>query len=287
MKSQSQHFDPRQIMQGSHFEIFHYKEPRPDAVEVHHHDFYEVYFFLGGTVEYWVDGKTFRLDPGDLLLINPMELHRPIVTGTDKVYERIVLWINKEYLEKLSTDTMNLAGCFDTSLPTHTNFIHPKTVERTALTTRLNELILETYGNAPGNDLYAHGLFLQFMVELNRLAKHAPKVRAIKDDSSDLVQQTLSYINEHFSEELSLENIAGNFYVSKYHLSHAFSSEVGVSIYRYIMLKRLTNACQLLLDGKAAKEVCALCGFSDYTSFFRAFKNEYGLSPRDFTSVST
>ena len=287
MKSQSQHFDPRQIMQGSHFEIFHYKEPRPDAVEVHHHDFYEVYFFLGGTVEYWVDGKTFRLDPGDLLLINPMELHRPIVTGTDKVYERIVLWINKEYLEKLSTDTMNLAGCFDTSLPTHTNLIHPKTVERTALTTRLNELILETYGNAPGNDLYAHGLFLQFMVELNRLAKHAPKVRAIKDDSSDLVQQTLSYINEHFSEELSLENIAGNFYVSKYHLSHAFSSEVGVSIYRYIMLKRLTNACQLLLDGKAAKEVCALCGFSDYTSFFRAFKNEYGLSPRDFTSVST
>lgn len=284
MKTQSQHFDPRQIMHSGNFEIFHYKEPRPDTVEVHHHDFYEVYFFLGGAVEYWVDGKTFRLEPGDLLLINPMELHRPIVAEGSKTYERIVLWINKEYLEKLSTDSIDLTRCFDTSLPTHTNLIHPQTVERTALTTRLTELIRECYGNDLGNTLYAHGLFLQFMVELNRLALRAPKPRTIKDDSSDLVSQVLTYINEHFSEELTLESIAGKFYVSKYHLSHAFSSEVGVSIYRYIILKRLTSACQMLLDGKAAKEVCACCGFSDYTSFFRAFKGEYGISPRDFAS---
>ena len=284
MKTQSQHFDPRQIMHSGNFEIFHYKEPRPDTVEVHHHDFYEVYFFLGGAVEYWVDGKTFRLEPGDLLLINPMELHRPIVAEGSKTYERIVLWISKEYLEKLSTDSIDLTRCFDTSLPTHTNLIHPQTVERTALTTRLTELIRECYGNDLGNALYAHGLFLQFMVELNRLALSAPKPRTIKDDSSDLVSQVLTYINEHFSEELTLESIAGKFYVSKYHLSHAFSSEVGVSIYHYIILKRLTSACQMLLDGKAAKEVCACCGFSDYTSFFRAFKGEYGISPRDFAS---
>lgn len=284
MKSQSQHFDPRQIMHSSHFEIFHYNEPRPDAVEVHHHDFYEVYFFLSGVVEYWVDGKTFRLEPGDLLLINPMELHRPIVAPESKTYERIVLWINKEYLENLSTDSINLTRCFDTTLPTHTNFIHPKTVERTALTTRLNELIRENYGSDLGSDLYTHGLFLQFMVELNRLSMRAPQPRILKDESSTLVSQVLTYINEHFNEELSLENIASKFYVSKYHLSHAFSSEVGVSIYRYIILKRLTNACQLLLEGIPAKEVCAICGFADYTSFFRAFKSEYGINPRTFAS---
>lgn len=284
MKTQSQHFDPRQIMHGNNFEIFHYKEPRPDTVEVHHHDFYEVYFFLGGAVEYWVDGKIFRLEPGDLLLINPMELHRPIIAPESKTYERIVLWINKDYLEKLSTDNLDLTRCFDTTLPTHTNLIHPKTVERTMLTTHLGDLIRECYGTEFGSNLYAHGLFLQLMVELNRLAIRAPKPRIQKEESSTLVSQVLTYINEHFSEDLSLENIAGRFYVSKYHLSHAFSSEVGVSIYRYIILKRLTNACQLLLDGKAAKEVCTACGFSDYTSFFRAFKNEYGVSPRDFAS---
>ena len=284
MKGQSQNFDPRQIMHSSNFEIFHYKEPKPDTVEVHHHDFYEIYFFLGGAVEYWVDGKTFHLEPGDFLLINPMELHRPIVAPESKTYERIVLWINKDYLEKLSSDSMNLTRCFDTTLPTHTNLLHPRTVQRTTLTMCLTELIREHYGSNLGNELYAHGLFLQFMVELNRLALHSPKPRAVKEESSTLVSQVLTYINEHFSEELSLESIAGKFYVSKYHLSHAFSSEVGVSIYRYIILKRLTSACQMLSEGKAAKEVCVGCGFSDYTSFFRAFKTEYGISPRDFAS---
>lgn len=282
MKGHAQHFDPRQIMHNNDYEIFHYKEPRPDTVEVHHHDFYEVYFFLGGAVEYWVDGKTFHLEPGDLLLINPMELHRPVVAPDSKTYERIVLWINKDYLESLSSGTTNLTRCFDASLPTHTNLIHPKTVNRTAITTRLNDLVKEYYGNELGGKLYADGLFLQFMVELNRLALHSKKPRVQKEEASTLVSQVLTYINEHFSEELSLESIASKFYISKYHLSHAFSSEVGVSIYRYIILKRLTSACQMLSDGKSAKEVCVGCGFSDYTSFFRAFKAEYGLSPRDF-----
>lgn len=284
MRGQSQHFDPRQIMHSSNFEIFHYKEPRPDNVEVHHHDFYEVYFFLGGAVEYWVDGKTFHLEPGDFLLINPMELHRPIVAPESKTYERIVLWINKDYLESLSLGNANLTRCFDTSLPTHTNLLHPKTAQRTTLTMCLTELIREHYSNNSGHELYAYGLFLQFMVELNRLSMLAPKPRIAKEEASSLVSQVLSYINEHYCEELSLESIAGKFYVSKYHLSHAFSSEVGVSIYRYIMLKRLTGACQMLLDGKSAKEASVGCGFSDYTSFFRAFKSEYGISPRAFAS---
>ena len=79
MRERSQSFDPRQTMQRDKFEVFHYREPRPDGVEVHHHDFYEVYYLLGGEVEYWVDGRIIRMQPGDLLLINPMELHRPLV----------------------------------------------------------------------------------------------------------------------------------------------------------------------------------------------------------------
>ena len=79
MRERSQLFDPRQTMQADTFEVFHYREPRANTVEVHHHDFYEVYFLLGGNVSYWVDGRIIRMEPGDLLLINPQELHRPIV----------------------------------------------------------------------------------------------------------------------------------------------------------------------------------------------------------------
>ena len=101
MRERAQTFDPRQVMHTDTFEVFHYRQPRPDGVEVHHHDFYEVYFLLNGQVDYWVEGQVYRMKPGDLLLINPMELHRPILEQ-GMVYERFVLWINKEFLESIS-----------------------------------------------------------------------------------------------------------------------------------------------------------------------------------------
>jgi len=72
--------------------------------------------------------------------------------------------------------------------------------------------------------------------------------------------------------------------VSKYHLSHEFSSIVGTSVYRYIMLKRLLIAKQMLSSGISPGAVCINCGFGDYANFFRAFKAQYGISPRDCAS---
>ena len=287
MRERSQRFDPRQTMQRDTFEVFHYREPRPNAVEVHHHDFYEVYYLLGGEVEYWVDGRIIRMIPGDLLLINPLELHRPILDQASPVYERIVLWIDREYLESLSSGQIRLSSCFDTSLPTHAHLIRPAASERTALTARMSELVREFYSRDFGSDLCAYGLFLQFMVQLNRMALHTDgQQEETEEQLSPLVQEALNYISGHIQEELSLEHIAGQFYVSKYHLSHAFSREVGVSVYRYIMMRRLLMARQLLAAGESAGQVCRSCGFSDYTSFYRAFKSEYGISPRAFATLS-
>lgn len=279
MRERAQHFDPRQEMQADTFEVFHYREPRPDGVEVHHHDFYEVYYLLCGQVAYWVDGRIIKMQPGDILLINPMELHRPMVSPDSTVYERIVLWINTEYLESLAAGGSKLSGCFDLSLP---NRICPADAERPVLKARMHDLVREYYSRDFGSRLCAQGLFLQLMVQLNRLALHTDGADTEERQLSPLVQQAMEYIRENISKHLSLEEIAGQLYVSKYHLSHAFSREVGVSVYRYIMLKRLLLARQLLATGQNAGQVSHSCGFSDYASFYRAFKTEYGMSPKAF-----
>ena len=121
------------------------------------------------------------------------------------------------------------------------------------------------------------------MVQLNRLARRE-KGGQEGEQLSPLVRGAMHYIGENLSSELSLERIAGEMYVSKYHLSHAFTREVGISVYRYVLLRRLMLARQLLLEGEAAGQVCRSCGFSDYTSFYRAFKSEYGVSPREFSA---
>lgn len=283
MRQRSQNFDPRQVMQRDDFEVFHYRDPRPGFVEVHHHDFYEVYFLLAGAVSYWVEGRVIRMTPGDILFINPMELHRPLPDPEEPVCERFVLWMDGEYLEKLSTPQLKLSSCFDTSRPGYSHLIRPSGAERAALAARMGELVQESYSKNLGSDISAQGILLQLMVQLNRLAQQTGEIREA-EQQSELVRRTMAYIVEHISSPLSLEEIAKQMFVSKYYLSHAFSGEVGVSIYRYIMLRRLLLARQMLLAGEPAGQVCRACGFTDYTAFYRAFKSEYGISPRQFVN---
>lgn len=281
MRERAQRFDPRQVMQRGDFEIFHYREPRPNPVEVHHHDFYEVYFLLGGQVSYWVDGRILQMQPGDLLLINPLELHRPVLEEGQTYYERIVLWVDKDFLRGLDDSGQSMSACFEEG---HSHLIRPTAAERSTLTAHLASLVREFYSLEYGSKISAYGLFLQFLVQLNRMALNTQQAQETVQQLSELTQKVLKYIAEHLAEPLSLDTLADRFYVSKYHLSHAFTREVGVSVYRYLVLRRLMLARQLLTAGESAGQVCRNCGFSDYTSFYRAFKSEYGISPRDFVA---
>lgn len=283
MSNTVQRFDPRQVMHSDTFEVFHYKGLLPVDVDVHHHDFYEVYLFLQGRAEYWIEGNRVTMSPGDLILINPTELHRSIVLPEATDYERIVLWINKDFLNSFSNESTNLAQCFDTSHPSHKNRIRPSGATLSPLASKLVELV-EEYCNASwGKSVCLQAIFIQFMIELNRVAQ-ASVSKNTKEKEDSFVSKVLRYINDNYREELSLDFLAETFFVSKYHLSHAFRREVGISVYRYITLKRLMAAKEMLLSGMPSGEVAYACGFGDYAGFWRAFKTEYGISPKAFVS---
>lgn len=280
MTGKIQQFDDRQSMKNRQFEVFHYRERRPGNMEVHHHDFFEIYFLLSGEVSFRVEGRTHTLLPGDVLLINPQELHQALI-DRDAIYERMVLWIDRSYLAELSAGGMDLAACFDPRLPTRTNLLHPGKMQRAELQALLEKLAGEFYGEDMGNSLYAKGLLIQFLVEVNRLAL-AEQKKQEEAEETDLVDQVLSYIAGHFTEEISLHKLASMFYVSKYHLSHEFSRRVGTGLYRYIMFRRMMYARELLENGVPPGEAYQQCGFGDYANFYRSFKSFYGVSPREY-----
>lgn len=281
MRERAQRFDSRQNMKKKNFEVFHYRESEFKDVEVHDHDFYEVYFLLMGDVCYWVEGQVYHLEPGDFLLINPMTLHRPIVAKDSPVYERIVLWINKDYLNSFYDDNVSLNQCFAKVLSEKNNLVRTSsTLTQAEMTSLLAKLVRESYNDSFASSLYADGIFLQFMVELNRIVNESV-YNSETVQPSTLVSRILDYINKHYNEDLSLQKLSAKFFVSKYYLSHEFSHSVGTSVYRYIMLKRLTVAKQLLFENMSASDVCFQCGFKDYTCFYRAFKAEYGISPSE------
>ena len=281
MPSKHQRFEDRQHMTGNTFEIFRYRDAYMKEVALHHHDFYEIYFFLSGNVQYNIESRSYLLTPGDVLLISPMELHQPMFGPEQRDYERIVLWIDKQFLESLTLSGQSFTACFDTTAPGHTNLLRPEGVARQFLTFLLEQLLAESNSEDPYREISSLTYLAQILIALNRLARQN-RQEDIKTTPDSTVYSILSYINEHYSEDLSLDYLANKFFISKYHLSREFQRLVGTSVHRYIIQKRLVMAKQMLSEGIASSEVYQHCGFGDYSNFYRAFKAEYQISPKDY-----
>ena len=275
-------FSSRQHMRRRTFEIYRYQDTYLNEVALHHHDFYEVYMYLSGNVNYTVESRSYRLTEGDVLLISPMELHQPMFSGENQKYERFVLWIDKAYLQQYSQLGFDLSRCFDPKAPGYTNLIRPDALSRQFLIFLMEQLQRESESGEFASELSAQAYLVQMLVTLNRLAQRQPKIMEMRDKSESVVTGVLNYINNHYNEDLSLDLLANKFFISKYHLSREFNRLVGTSVYRYIIQKRLVIAKQLMGEGVPSTSVYQQCGFGDYSNFYRAFKAEYQISPKEY-----
>lgn len=106
------------------------------------------------------------------------------------------------------------------------------------------------------------------------------KLEGIQYDSR--IEELLSYIKQNLESELSVESLAKKFYLNRYYLMHLFKQETGYTLHSYIQKKRVIKAAELIKQGMQAGEVYMLCGFGDYSSFVRAFKKEFQLSPKKY-----
>lgn len=101
MAGKAQNFTQRQHMLRPGYEIFRYCDSELGEVSLHHHDFYEIYLFLNGSVEYSIESRIYRLLPATSCSSAPWSWHQPRIAKDHGPYERMVLWLDKRYLEQL------------------------------------------------------------------------------------------------------------------------------------------------------------------------------------------
>jgi AraC-like DNA-binding protein len=279
---QARHFDPRQEMGREDFELQYMRDTYLQDVQLHHHDFHELYFLISGDVTYTIESRQYHVMPGDLLLISPQELHQNCIRPDMVAYERFVLWVDPQLLQRISTPLSDLTWQLSPRNPNRSNLLRLKPEDSQHIRTLLEQLWQESENDQYGADLLRQSLLVQLLVSVNRLAANPSQHDDEVTHASKAVSKVVDYINLHYSEPLSLDMLAELVYVSKYHLSHEFNRQVGTSVYRYIQKKRLQIARQLLGQGKRPNEVYCMCGFSDYAGFYRAFRAEYEVSPREY-----
>ena len=274
-------FTSNQFMSKGSFEIYYYNDAKAEPVSWHQHDHYEFYFFLEGNVDYQIEDQTYPLEYGDYLLIPPHVEHRPIFHSTEVPYRRFVLWLSEDYYQHLCQLSSDYAYAFDLVLQQKSYHTRPDYIQLQEIQARLTDMIEESRSNRAFYELNVHLMLCQFLVHINRLTyDRLHEVTA--SNSNMLYVNVCTYINDHLNEDLSLDSLAAYFFVSKYHISHIFKDNMGISLHQYILKKRLHACKNAILSGLPLNSLFQQYGFSDYSSFYRAFRKEYGVSPTDF-----
>lgn len=247
-------------------------------MEFHAHDFLELYYFLDGSVTYYIEDQVYDLCPGDLLIIPAGKMHRPVIANEHAAYERMVLWITPQYLQGIDSPAGDLQKNLQ-KVGDH-GYCVPFRGDETVFVTALLKKLLYMQKNdtdpkfcAGAVELYLWTIFRSYGV-----------IDTTHRNETQVIPQVIRYITEHFSEPLTLEDIAAEFFVSKSYLNRHFKAYTNSTVYAYIMALRLTHARRMLREGIPAVEAGRECGFSDYSTFYKAFKTQTGLSPQRFKS---
>lgn len=271
---------------NSNFKIFHLVDKGMTPIGFHFHDFHKILLLMKGNVSYCVEGRTYDLQADDIVFVPAGEVHRPVLHDT-AIYERIIIYISKDYLNTYRTDNYDLAQCLIEAHQKQSHVLRVPAFGTTKLGQIVRELEQSLDSNEYANELYHNLLFLEFMIQLNRVAIHDGIEYLSNSSSNKKMIDVIDYLNEHLTDDLSIHFLAETFYLSRYHLMHAFKEETGYTIGNYLSTKRLLLARDRIRQGEPITNVCYECGFRNYSTFSRAYKKNFGCSPREQLSRQT
>lgn len=258
------------------FRVFHLKDAKGTEMEYHYHEFCKLVLFISGQGEYTVEDQHYALQAGDVLMIGSHQVHRPeFARGVE--YERIIFYIAPEFLQKQSTSECNLETLFD-GTKGHVLRLEERRYQK--LFTQAKELEAELTGESYGKSVMANSLLLQLLVRLMRYReKTLMQVPGHPVISDERIGRMLTYLDNHFTENLTVEELSGLFFISRYHMMRLFRKETGQTVYEYITERRLFFARDLIRQGVPATESCFRAGFGSYSSFTRFYGKRFGTTP--------
>lgn len=272
--------DERQYMIHENYEVYEKHGAPIGASAFHYHNFYEIIYVLEGEYSSLIENQVYHLKKGDFLLINQNVMHKyEYVEHKHDSSKRIILWITRDMLENLGVAQMDLTACFSNapSRAYHFPIYYEEILRGYLMRLALSDMIEEIPG---ARSIMDRGHLTLFFGYLNTLCNR-PEYIYDKEElvSHPLVEQVTRYCDTHISEKITTEDLAEYVHMSKYHFLRKFKEITGVTVHSFITNKRLIRACEEIRKGTGIQEVSQNCGFSDYSSFLRNFKNAFGVSP--------
>ena len=274
-------FSTRQYMLSEDFEIYYYSDRCVKKIENHTHSYCEFYLFLEGKVSMVIEGEPISMKKGDVVVIPPGVSHYARVEEPKETYSRFVFWVGSSYLKSLIDQSLSYGYLVRQATENKKYRFHNDVIAFHGIQSKVFRLIEELHSERFGKEEQVTICVRDLLLILNRLGSETENPKRRREGES-LYQNLLWYIEEHLGEELSLEKLASVFFLSKYHIAHVFKENTGVSVCQYILKKRLLACKEAMAGEENLTQLCRRLGFQDYSCFYRAFRREFGMSPREY-----
>lgn len=271
---------PVEIMHSYDFDFIHNITFEKEIENfAHYHDFYEIFIFIHGKGNFNIEGRHYELFPGNILLINYHDVHKSMITSSD-FYERMYFWISPSYFTKNSTSQTKLDLCFS-KVGKDRSRILPTTIKDIKFF--LDKFIKLKSVSIFGADIEMENIFKDFLIYINKLFLSQENELMLNNvQKNELIETTISFISENINQQLTLNQIAEELFVSEAHLSREFKKHTSFTLHKYILKRKLLHAKTLLIENKNISVVCDLCGFSNYSHFIKVFKKEFKITPKQY-----
>ncbi|MCJ7839410.1 AraC family transcriptional regulator [Lederbergia sp. NSJ-179] len=265
--------------------ISHRKRDTKDAMpEYHSHvDHYEVYYLMNGKRKYFIKDKTYHVNPGNLVFIHKGVLHRTFHVD-DYEHERLLINFTDQFFagEKESYASL-LQSVFKQTLIIELNRHEQQEFEHILFT-----MIREMQIADEGFELYLKTLLLQLLISSVRfLNRNSAEVQEFTGSVYHKMTDIIHYINKHYSSSnLTLDSVAGQFFISSYYLSRIFKKATGFTYSEYLNHVRIQEAQRLLRESNMKViDIAGKVGFNSLTHFGRVFKNSTRYTPSAYRKL--
>lgn len=247
----------------------------------HRHVLYEIYRFVAGDADYFIENRMYGMAPGQFFVIRSDEFHNLSVRNPS-FYEKIAVRFPRELAQMLSGFGTDLLACFDDRPRGQDNKVIPDPE-----TARKFDDVLERmehlFSASPDPDPSLRvAMLLELLVLLNHAHRATAREAPGRPVASARLEPVLAYIDSHLSGDLSLKALSERFFMSVSTLCKLFRETTGVGLHEYVTFRRVARAREALLQGDDVGEACAAGGFRDYANFIRTFRKVTGVPPGKF-----
>ena len=248
-------------------------------------DFYDYYFIFilytsGANI--LIDDKLYEAQKGDIVISSSMEYYKVIAPNEDQ-YQSAVLIFNPAYVKFAETSQTELTDCFQTRTE---NFSHLRSLTKEQIAT-VNSYIheIERGGNPTqyGDQVLMRVALIELLLLIHMIYQEPGEIRHNSSSiSHQKIHPILDYINANLDQKLSLDRIAQQFFMSKYHLCRIFKASTGRTVNEYINFRRVLKACELLREGAPLTQACEAVHMENTSHFIATFKKIIGTTPKQY-----